>query len=124
LRGSSHSGNLSAREAIEAGLVDCLAADYHPATLLQAAFGLAHGRTLGLPAAVRLVTAGPAAALGLTDRGRIAPGLRADLCLVEAGPRPRVRGVLRGGAPIYWDGTMWGRGQEERPAYVSDRPLP
>jgi alpha-D-ribose 1-methylphosphonate 5-triphosphate diphosphatase len=109
LRGSSHSGNLSAREAVEAGLVDCLAADYHPATLVQAAFGLAASGAASLPVAIALVTAGPAAALGLHDRGRIAPGLRADLCLVEAGPRPRVRAALRAGTPIYWDAAMWGR---------------
>jgi alpha-D-ribose 1-methylphosphonate 5-triphosphate diphosphatase len=109
LRGVSHSGNLSAREAVDAGLVDCLAADYHPATLLQAAFRLAAEGALSLPAAVGLITAGPAAALGLSDRGRIAPGLRADLCLVEDGPRPRVRAALRAGTPIYWDGAMWGR---------------
>lgn len=109
LRGVSHSGNLSAREAVDAGLVDCLAADYHPATLLQAAFRLAGEGALSLPAAIGLITAGPAAALGLSDRGRIVPGLRADLCLVEDGPRPRVRAALREGSPIYWDGAMWGR---------------
>lgn len=106
LRGTSHSGNLSAREAVDAGLVDCLAADYHPATLVQAAFGLAREGALDLPAAVALVTAGPAAALGLHDRGRLAAGLRADLCLVEDGPRPRVRGAISAGRPIYWDGAM------------------
>lgn len=109
LRGSSHSGNLSAREAVDAGLVDALAADYHPATLLQGALGLAAAGATTLPAAVALVTAGPAAALGLHDRGRLAAGLRADLCLVEEGPRPRVRAAIRAGRPIYWDAAMWGR---------------
>jgi alpha-D-ribose 1-methylphosphonate 5-triphosphate diphosphatase len=109
LRGSSHSGNLSAREAVDAGVVDCLAADYHPATLLHAAFGLARDGAMSLPAAVALVTAGPAAALGLHDRGRIAPGLRADLCLVEEGPRARVRATVSAGTPIYWDAAMAGR---------------
>jgi alpha-D-ribose 1-methylphosphonate 5-triphosphate diphosphatase len=110
LRGSSHSGNLSAREAVDAGLVDALAADYHPATLLQGALGLAAAGAATLPAAVALVTAGPAAALGLHDRGRLAPGLRADLCLVEERPRPRVRAAISAGRPIYWDAAMWGRG--------------
>lgn len=111
LRGSSHSGNLSAREALDAGLVDCLAADYHPGTLLHGALGLARSGVLGLPAAVALVTAGPAAALGMADTGRLAEGLQADLCLVEDGPRPRVRGTLRAGRPIYWDAAMWGRAE-------------
>jgi alpha-D-ribose 1-methylphosphonate 5-triphosphate diphosphatase len=111
LRGSSHSGNLSAREAVDAGLVDCLAADYHPATLVQAAFGLVASGAANLPAAVALITAGPAAALGLHDRGRLALGLRADLCLLEEGPRPRVRAALRAGKPIYWDAAMWERAE-------------
>lgn len=110
LRGSSHSGNLSARDAVAAGVVDCLASDYHPGTLVQAAFGLAREGVVDLPAAVALVTAGPAAAIGMADGGQIAAGLRADLCLAEDGPRPRVRATLRGGTPIYWDSAMWGRG--------------
>jgi alpha-D-ribose 1-methylphosphonate 5-triphosphate diphosphatase len=109
LRGSSHSGNISAREAIDAGVVDALAADYHPATLVQAAFGLAAAGALSLPAAVALVSAGPADALGLHDRGRIVEGLSADLALVEDGPRPRVRAALRAGVPIYWDAAMAAR---------------
>ncbi|MEI7770034.1 MAG: alpha-D-ribose 1-methylphosphonate 5-triphosphate diphosphatase [Chloroflexales bacterium] len=109
LRGGSHSGNISAREAIDAGVVDALAADYHPATLVQAAFGLAAAGALSLPAAVALISAGPAAARGLRDRGQIAVGLSADLALVEDGPRPRVRAAIRAGVPIYWDAAMAGR---------------
>ena len=37
-----------------------------------------------LPALWRLVSANPAAAMGLADRGRIAPGLRADLAIWDA----------------------------------------
>ena len=109
LRGGSHSGNISAREAIEADVVDALASDYHPATMVQAAFSLAASGVLSLPAAVVLVSAGPAAALGLDDRGWIAEGLSADLALVEDGPRPRVRATIRAGVPIYWDAAMAGR---------------
>ncbi len=106
LRGGSHSGNISAREAIEAGVVDALASDYHPATLVHAAFSLAASGILSLPAAVALVSAGPAVALGLDDRGWIAENLNADLALVEDGPRPRVRATIRAGVPIYWDAAM------------------
>lgn len=109
LRGSSHSGNLSAREAVAAGMVDCLAADYHPGTMVQAAFGLARAGVVSLPAAVALVSSGPADAIGMSDAGRIATGLRADLALVEDGACPRVRATIRNGTPIYWDNTMWGR---------------
>lgn len=37
LRGSSHSGNLSALEALEHGVLNALASDYYPAAMLRAA---------------------------------------------------------------------------------------
>jgi alpha-D-ribose 1-methylphosphonate 5-triphosphate diphosphatase len=105
LRGTSHSGNLSARAAIEAGVVDLLAADYAPAAMLHAAWALA---AAGMPLheAVALVSRNPADALGLTDRGRIVAGHTADLVLVESGTVPRVRATFRRGRPIYWDASM------------------
>lgn len=42
---------------------------------------------LGTEAALAAATSAPARAFGLDDRGRIAPGLRADLLLVEGDPR-------------------------------------
>lgn len=100
LRGGSHSGNASARELVGRGLVTALASDYLPSGLLAAAFLLTTERVLALPAAVRLVTAGGAEAVGLTDRGTLEPGRRADLVLAEAGqPWPLVRAVLRAEAP-------------------------
>jgi alpha-D-ribose 1-methylphosphonate 5-triphosphate diphosphatase len=83
LRGLSHSGNVSARELIELSLVTSLASDYLPSGLLGAAFMIANAGLLPLPAAVGLVTSGPAEVAGLSDRGRLVPGLRADLVLVE-----------------------------------------
>lgn len=109
LRGGSHSGNLSAIEAVAAGVVDMLAADYYPAALLHSIFMLVDAGVLPLHVAARLVSQNPAAALGLHDRGSIAVGKSADLALVEAGGRPRVRATLRRGTPIYWDGVMAGR---------------
>jgi alpha-D-ribose 1-methylphosphonate 5-triphosphate diphosphatase len=106
LRGLSHAGNLSAVEAIQAGVVDILAADYSPAALLQAAFVLVNEAALPLHKAVKLIGENPAAALGLCDRGRIEIGLSADITLIEQGARPRVRGTIRRGVPIYWDGSM------------------
>jgi imidazolonepropionase-like amidohydrolase len=46
---------------------------------------------LGVDAALTAATAAPARAFGLADRGRIAPGLRADLVLVEGDPRQDIR---------------------------------
>jgi alpha-D-ribose 1-methylphosphonate 5-triphosphate diphosphatase len=106
MRGHSHTGNLSALEAVAAGAVDLLASDYAPAAMLQALFVIVERELLPLHAAVRLVAQHAAAALGLHDRGRLAPGLLADIALVEPDVRPRVRGTLRRGLPIYWDGAM------------------
>jgi len=106
LRGISHAGNLSAIEAIHAGAVDILAADYAPAALLQAVFLLAATGVLPLYKAVKLTGENPAAALGLRDRGRIEVGLQADIALIEQTTLPRVRGTIRRGVPIYWDGAL------------------
>lgn len=109
LLGCSHTGNLSAREAIDAGLVDVLVADYYPAALLQAAFALARDGAMPLHQAIRLITENPARALHLEGRGRLAVGAVADIAFVEDGALPRVRGTLRAGVPTYWDGTMVSR---------------
>lgn len=108
LRGLSYSGNLSAREAYEYGVLDILASDYHPATMLPAAIALAEAGSGGLPASVALVSANPAMALGLTDRGAIEVGLRADLVIAERGRLPRLRATFCRGKLVYSDGTVPG----------------
>jgi alpha-D-ribose 1-methylphosphonate 5-triphosphate diphosphatase len=82
VRGGSHSGNVAASELIAADAVDALASDYVPPALVEAAFAAADAG-LSVPAAVALVTAGPARLAGLADRGSIAIGLRADLVRVR-----------------------------------------
>jgi alpha-D-ribose 1-methylphosphonate 5-triphosphate diphosphatase len=80
VRGGSHSGNVAAADLAAEGLLDILSSDYYPSSLLQAAFALAaQNNRIGLAAAVRMVSLAPARAAGLSDRGEIAPGLRADL---------------------------------------------
>lgn len=96
LRGGSHSGNIAAGDLAAAGLLDMLASDYIPASLLNAAFALTVP-PFGLPlaTAMAMVTSRPAVIAGLDDRGRIAPGLRADLLRVKSiRGRPIVREVL------------------------------
>ncbi|MBK1783014.1 alpha-D-ribose 1-methylphosphonate 5-triphosphate diphosphatase [Prauserella cavernicola] len=101
LRGGSHNGNTSAQELVDLGLVTALASDYLPSGLLGAALLLAEQKLVTLPEAVALVTSGPADVAGLTDRGRLEPGLRADLALVAPGePWPAVPAVLRAGEPV------------------------
>ena len=72
-----------------------------PASLLQAAFLLHEGFGIAMPQAIAPVTRTPAELLGLADRGRIAPGLRADLVRVrEVGTTPTVVAVWREGQRI------------------------
>ena len=102
VRGGSHSGNASARDFAENGLLDILSSDYVPAALLMGAFRLADAPNVGgLPGAIRLVTKNPAEAAQLFDRGEIAVGRRADL--VRAGAHhgePVVRAVWRAGRRV------------------------
>ena len=96
LRGSSHSGNASARELVAAGLCDVLASDYLPPAMLSAAFVMAADGTCSLPQALHLITTGPADLAGLHDRGRLEVGARADLILVDDSHAwPAVVGVRR-----------------------------
>ena len=54
-----------------------------------------------VPRAFATVTATPARATGLTDRGALAEGLRADLVRVaELETTPRVRGVWAAGRQV------------------------
>ena len=87
MRGQSYSGNLSAREAHAAGLLHILAADYHPAAILPAIRALSASDPDGLVGAVRLASKNPARALGLSDRGEVATGKRADFVVVDANDR-------------------------------------
>jgi len=109
LLGKSNTNNLSALDGIKAGVVDILAADYHPAALLQAAHSISSKGILPLPEAIKLISLNPASAAGLVDRGSLAVGKLADLVLVEMGEYPRVRATLRRGKPIYWDGYPFER---------------
>ena len=82
--GHSHSGNLSAREAVEAGAVDVLCSDYYPAALLDAVFTLRDECGLDIARAFALVSINPAKAAGIADEvGSIAVGKRADVLLVR-----------------------------------------
>lgn len=91
--GGSHSGNVGAMQLAEADCLDVLTSDYVPASLLHGAFLV--GQRLGdLTTGIRTVTSRPAELLGFEDRGRLAPGLRADIVQVRmVGDLPVVRGV-------------------------------
>jgi alpha-D-ribose 1-methylphosphonate 5-triphosphate diphosphatase len=103
LRGGSHTGNVSAIELAREGLLDIVSSDYIPISLLQSIFALTD-ETIGydLARAVRMVTVNPAKAVGLDDRGSIAPTKRADLVRVSMVDRlPVVRSVWTGGRQAF-----------------------
>lgn len=83
MRGGSHLGSPSAGQMIERGLCDILASDYYYPAMLGAMVRLSADKVAPLSTLWKLVSANPAAALGLGDRGRIAAGLRADLVLLD-----------------------------------------
>jgi len=103
VRGGSHSGNVSVADLADRGALDILSSDYVPFSMLQGAFVLGERAGWYLPRAIATVCSGPAAALGLADRGKLAEGLRADLVRVRRqGPDdvPLVREVWREGRRV------------------------
>lgn len=99
VKGGSHSGNVSAGELAEAGLLDGLASDYVPMSLIHGAFLLHRRHGMTLPDAIAAASAEPAKMTGLDNRGEIAPGKRADL----------VRVRLHGGVPVVMGVWLEGR---------------
>lgn len=102
VRGGSHSGNVAAAELAKAGMLDAMSSDYVPGSLLMATLTLPEKvRQIDVPTAVRMVTKTPAEAVGLDDRGEIAPNKRADLIQVRTtGAVPAVRAVWRAGQRV------------------------
>lgn len=82
VRGGSHSGNIAAADLAASGLLDILSSDYVPAALLQGAIRLGLACD-DLARGFAAVTAAPADAVGLADRGRLRVGARADLIRVS-----------------------------------------
>lgn len=89
IRGGSHSGNVAAAELARLDRLEILSSDYVPSGLLMAAVQL--GDIWGdLPRGMATVTAHPAEAVGLTDRGTLRIGQRADV----------IRFAVLGGTPV------------------------
>lgn len=101
VRGKSQSGNISARQVIENQCCDFLCSDYHPSSLLQAAFVMNREMQMPLSTAVAMVSSTPAKIAGLNDRGRIAPDLLADLTILDDRDIPKIVTTLKAGEVVY-----------------------
>ncbi|MFT5786348.1 MAG: alpha-D-ribose 1-methylphosphonate 5-triphosphate diphosphatase [Ascidiaceihabitans sp.] len=107
VRGGSHKGNASALELVTMGHCDALASDYHYPSPRRAALMLEASGVLDIAAAWHLVSAGPAAMLGLTDRGTLTAGLRADLVILDTADR--VAATISAGRVSYMSGDIAAR---------------
>ena len=103
VRGGSHIGWTKTADMIAKGLCSILASDYYYPAQLLAAFRLAEDGVLPLARAWNLISAAPARAAGLSDRGILAEGHRADIILVDdASPlRPRIVAVIAAGRLVH-----------------------
>ena len=108
VRGGSHKGNVSALDVVSMGLCNALASDYHYPSLRRAAFLLADSGVCELASAWQLISGGPAQVLGLSDRGLLEPGKRADLLVLDPETRD-VCGTMSGGRITYMRGAAGDR---------------
>ncbi len=120
VRGVSHSNNMRAIEAIKAGYSDAICSDYLPSSMLPAIFILHEQEQIPLHQAVAMVTANPAAKLGISDRvGSIAVGLMADLILVKQhNGYPLVHRTLVNGETIYYAKPFHSHSQAREISYA------
>lgn len=100
--GGSHSGNVSAMDLAERQVLDILSSDYVPSSMVHGVYMLwQSGAKATLSDAVATVSSTPAQAVGLDDRGEIAPGKRADLVRVSVrNDTPTVVSVWREGQRV------------------------
>ena len=84
LMGASHSGNMSAAEAICEGCADIICSDYYPPSMLHGVFSMVRNHGLSLPEMVNKATLNPARAVKIDQNyGSIEVGKAADLIIVE-----------------------------------------
>jgi alpha-D-ribose 1-methylphosphonate 5-triphosphate diphosphatase len=103
VRGGSHIGWTRAADMVAKGLCTVLASDYYYPAPLLAAFRLAADGVLPLARAWDLISAAPAQATGLADRGILSKGQRADILLVDdkLPMRPRIVAVIVAGRLVH-----------------------
>jgi alpha-D-ribose 1-methylphosphonate 5-triphosphate diphosphatase len=96
VRGGSHLGWASAAVMAEAGVCSVLTSDYFYPAMPRAAFVMAERGGMDLGQAWALISGNPARAAGLTDRGTIEAGKRADLVVIDPGTKRVVATLVKG----------------------------
>lgn len=103
VRGGSQSGNVSAEALVAEGLCDALVSDYYYPALAAAVWALADRGTLGFAQGWALVSENPARVMGMSDRGVLRDGARADVVAMNPATR-RVEAVFVAGRPMHLAG--------------------
>jgi alpha-D-ribose 1-methylphosphonate 5-triphosphate diphosphatase len=124
LRGRSHSGNLSAVDALRCNQLDALSSDYYPAAMLHAAFELARKGVASLQEAINLVSVNPAQAALLTNKGSLAVGKDADMVVVQYRNAPKVLTTFRAGCLVYWSGDTLPAAELSQPVVTKKSGIP
>ena len=102
LRGGSHIGAIDAAPAVQEGLCTVLASDYYYPAQLQAVHRLGRDHGIALADAWPLISENAARMGGLTDRGRLDPGQRADIIALDlANGAPSVEAVFAAGHLVH-----------------------
>ncbi len=107
VRGGSHDGKVAAQDLIADGFVDALVSDYHYPAPHRAALAL-WDNGMALQDAWALISGGPAAVMGWTDRGHLTDNARADLIVMSEASR-RIEGVFSAGRIAYLSGDFAAR---------------
>jgi alpha-D-ribose 1-methylphosphonate 5-triphosphate diphosphatase len=108
VRGGSQSGNIGAEALVADGLCDALVSDYYYPALAQAAWHLADAGTLPFAQAWEAVSTVPARIAGLSDRGTLTAGSRADLVVIDPETR-HVEATFAGGRIAHLSGRAAAR---------------
>jgi alpha-D-ribose 1-methylphosphonate 5-triphosphate diphosphatase len=102
VRNTGRRGTVRAMEALRQGVLACLCSAHSPTSLIKTLLPVVKDGGLTLPQAVQLVSANPAAAAGLSDRGAIRAELRADFVVVGfAEGMPVVFSTFSRGRQVY-----------------------
>lgn len=108
VRGGPGSDGVSALALIACGHCDALASDDHYASLAAAAWVIADTGLRALPDAWAMISSTPARLAGLTDRGRLDPGQRADFVVVDKATR-RIEATIAAGRVAHMSGALANR---------------